>query len=403
METDTESSIEAFRRGTPPGDKCRFYLVAHEPFINQVDHSLSRIASGKSDYDIRFLIGEPGAGKTNLLFALEEEVLKNKCAVSYMTVDDRSQIFTKVEIFVTEVFRTVKINVNDSLGNWDTALQAISRSIISESEKQDIPPSGSERTNRLRRHIYDLFEDEEINEPSLIAALLEYTVAYDQYTRGVDSNYEMPGWAPLDRMKLVKRWFYGKSIPSGRLSRIGIGGPINSENAMRILNSSLHTLRKVGIQVIVILADEMELASMQWTKIQRDRSWHLVRRLFDGELHGALSVLALTNNALEDEKRGAYSYEALKSRLSEEGQGKKNVRNLLSNTYRLGYLNQDEMTILFSRILESHKNANNWSGNGVESQVKNIINEISNNSRMLARDFVKASVAKLDNIMSNGD
>ena len=65
-------------------------------------------------------------------------------------------------------------------------------------------------------------------------------------------------------------------------------------------------------------------------------------------------IMGATPQALEDKRRGIYSYEALRSRLSEGRFSKPGARDLLAPVIRLEPLTAEEMLVLCEKLAEMH-------------------------------------------------
>ena len=61
-------------------------------------------------------------------------------------------------------------------------------------------------------------------------------------------------------------------------------------------------------------------------------------------------IMGATPQTIEDKRRGVFSYEALRSRLSEGKFSKPGVRDLLAPVIRLEALNAKEMLILCEKL-----------------------------------------------------
>jgi hypothetical protein len=65
-------------------------------------------------------------------------------------------------------------------------------------------------------------------------------------------------------------------------------------------------------------------------------------------------LMGATPQALEDKRRGIYSYEALRSRLSEGKFSRPGARDLLAPVIRLEPLTAEEMLVLCEKLAEMH-------------------------------------------------
>ena len=86
--------------------------------------------------------------------------------------------------------------------------------------------------------------------------------------------------------------------------------------------------------------------------------------MFNDTLQGKAEGLALifggTPQFLEDTRRGLFSYEALRSRLSDGQFQKAGYKNLIGPVIRLRRLSDDELFALIARITNLHAQNYNW-------------------------------------------
>ena len=72
--------------------------------------------------------------------------------------------------------------------------------------------------------------------------------------------------------------------------------------------------------------------------------------------------MGATPQALEDKRRGIYSYEALRSRLAEGKFSKPGTRDLLAPVIRLEALTAEEMLVLCEKLASMHADLYGYTG-----------------------------------------
>ena len=73
-------------------------------------------------------------------------------------------------------------------------------------------------------------------------------------------------------------------------------------------------------------------------------------------------IMGATPQALEDKRRGIYSYEALRSRLAEGKFSKPGTRDLLAPVIRLEALTAEEMLVLCEKLASMHADLYGYTG-----------------------------------------
>ncbi len=86
--------------------------------------------------------------------------------------------------------------------------------------------------------------------------------------------------------------------------------------------------------------------------------------MYNDTLQGKAKYLGIlmgaTPQALEDKRRGIYSYEALRSRLAEGRFSKPGARDMLAPVIRLEALTAEEMLVLCEKLAEMHTGLYNY-------------------------------------------
>ncbi len=89
-----------------------------------------------------------------------------------------------------------------------------------------------------------------------------------------------------------------------------------------------------------------------------DNNYEKMLTMYNDTLQGKAKYLGIimgaTPQTLEDKRRGIYSYEALRSRLSEGKFSKPGMRDLLSPVIRLEALTPEEMLVLCEKLSDMH-------------------------------------------------
>ena len=92
--------------------------------------------------------------------------------------------------------------------------------------------------------------------------------------------------------------------------------------------------------------------------ITRQYNYEKLLTMYNDTLQGKARYLGIimgaTPQAVEDKRRGVYSYEALRSRLAEGKFSRPGARDLLSPVIRLEPLTPEEMLVLCEKLAEMH-------------------------------------------------
>ena len=113
-----------------------------------------------------------------------------------------------------------------------------------------------------------------------------------------------------------------------------------------------------GYAGMMIMIDELVNIYKIPNSITRQYNYEKMLTMYNDTLQGKAKYLGIimgaTPQALEDKRRGIYSYEALRSRLAEGRFSRPGARDLLSPVIRLEPLTAEEMLVLCEKLAGMH-------------------------------------------------
>ncbi len=163
------------------------------------------------------------------------------------------------------------------------------------------------------------------------------------------------------------RWLRGEfSTKTEARNAIGIplGGIIDDDNWYEYIKLLAVFFRSIGYRGFVVFIDECVNLYKISNRISRENNYEKLLSMFNDTLQGKAEGLALifggTPQFLEDTRRGLFSYEALRSRLSDGQFQKAGFKNLIGPVIRLRRLSDDELFALITRITGLHAQNYSW-------------------------------------------
>ena len=116
--------------------------------------------------------------------------------------------------------------------------------------------------------------------------------------------------------------------------------------------------RLAGYQGLVIMIDELVNLYKIPNAITRQYNYEKLLAMYNDTLQGKARhlgiLLGATPQAVEDQRRGVFSYEALRSRLAEGKFSRPGTRDLLAPIIRLEPLTPEEMLVLCEKLSGMH-------------------------------------------------
>ena len=171
------------------------------------------------------------------------------------------------------------------------------------------------------------------------------------YHAYVDGNDDM-------KMKVV-RWFRGEyALKREAREELGINIIITDDDWYDYLKIFATFFRLAGYSGLMIMIDELVNIYKIPNSITRQYNYEKMLTMYNDTLQGKAHYLGIimgaTPQALEDKRRGIYSYEALRSRLAEGKFSRPGARDLLAPVIRLEPLTAEEMLVLCEKLADMH-------------------------------------------------
>ena len=157
----------------------------------------------------------------------------------------------------------------------------------------------------------------------------------------------------------VVRWFRGEyTTKTEAREALGVNIIITDEDWYDYLKLFAAFFRLAGYTGMFIMIDELVNIYKIPNSITRQYNYEKMLTMYNDTLQGRAKYLGIlmgsTPQAMEDKRRGIYSYEALRSRLAEGRFSRPGARDLLAPVIRLEPLTAEEMLVLCEKLAEMH-------------------------------------------------
>ena len=155
------------------------------------------------------------------------------------------------------------------------------------------------------------------------------------------------------------RWLRGEyATRTEARAELGVSAIIDDSNWYEFIKLFAVFVRKIGYKGLVIFIDECVNLYKISNRISRENNYEKLLSMFNDTIQGKAEGLGIylggTPQFLEDTRRGLYSYEALRSRLS-SGFTNPAYRSYMGPVIKLERLSDNEIFALALRIASLHK------------------------------------------------
>ena len=344
-----QTVLNSLKGGVVPRIGLPYVTVGRKNEIDALLHDVEIISEGGASF--RFIVGRYGSGKSFLL-----QTIRNFCM-------DRGFIVADADLSPERRLQGTHgqglATYRELIGNLSTRtkpeggaltlildrwISTVRSDAMAETGLAADAPSLSEAVDRK---IYAVTASvSEMVHGFEFARLL--SVYYHAYLDGDD-----------EAKSKVIRWFRGEyHLKREAKEELGINIIISDDDWYDYLKIFAVFFRLAGYSGLMIMVDELVNIYKIPNTITRQYNYEKLLTMYNDTLQGKARYLGIimgaTPQAVEDKRRGIYSYEALRSRLAEGKFSRPGARDMLAPVIRLDPLTAEEMLILCEKLTSMH-------------------------------------------------
>ena len=341
--------INSLKGGVVPRIGLPYITVGREHEINALLHDIEIISEGGASF--RFIAGRYGSGKSFLLQTIRNYAMdRNFVVVDADLSPERRLQGTRGQGLATykELIRNMSTRTRPEGGALTLILDRWINSVQSEAMDFlgcgfDDPRLAPETERRIRGVVGELSE---MVHGFDFAKLL--TIYYKAYIDGDDES----------KAKVVK-WFRGEySLKSEAKAELGVNIIVTDDDWYDYIKLFAAFLKRAGYDGMLILIDELVNIYKIPNSITRQYNYEKILTMYNDALQGKAHHLGIimsgTLQCIEDQRRGVYSYEALRSRLEQGRFGSDEHSDMLAPVIKLNPLSYEEMLVLTEKLADIH-------------------------------------------------
>ncbi len=344
-----QTIINSLKGGVVPRIGLPYITVGRKNEIEALLHDVDIIAEGGASF--RFIVGRYGSGKSFLLQTIRNYVMDRGFIVADADLSPERRLQgTNGQGLAT--YRELIGNLSTKTKPEGGALNLLLDRWISGLQSEAIIESGltlgdPALTALIDKKIYTVTSSvsELVHGFEFANLLSKY---YHAYVDGDDET----------KLKVV-RWFRAEyTLKREAKEALGINIVITDDNWYEYLKLFATFFRLAGYSGMMIMIDELVNIYKVPNSITRQYNYEKILTIYNDTLQGKAKyfgvIMGATPQAIEDKRRGVYSYEALRSRLAEGKFSREGSRDLLAPVIRLDPLTAEEMLILCEKLANIH-------------------------------------------------
>ena len=344
-----QTVLNSLKGGVVPRIGLPYITVGRKSEIEALLHDVDIISEGGASF--RFIVGRYGSGKSFLLQTIRNYVMDRGFIVADADLSPERRLQgTKGQGLATyrELIGNLSTKTKPEGGALTLVLDRWISTVQSEAAQETgLVPGDPALTQAVDRKIYAVTSSvSELVHGFEFAKLL--SAYYHAYVNGDDET----------KAKVV-RWFRGEyNLKKEAKEELGVNMIITDDDWYDYLKIFATFFRLAGYAGMMIMIDELVNIYKIPNTITRQYNYEKMLTMYNDTLQGKARyfgiIMGATPQAVEDKRRGIYSYEALRSRLSEGKFSRPGARDLLAPVIRLEPLTAEEMLVLCEKLADMH-------------------------------------------------
>lgn len=340
--------INSLKGGVVPRVGLPYITVGRKEEIEALVHDIDIVSQGGASF--RFIAGRYGSGKSFLLQTVRNYAMDRGFAVMDCDLSPERRLHgTKGQGLAT--YRELVRNLSTKTRPDGGALTLILERWISSVQSSVVAQNGVSLQSEGFRELVD----REIYR--VVGALSELVHGFD-FARLLSLYYK----AYLDGDDQLKanviKWFRGEySSKSEARAELGVNIIITDDDWYDYIKLFSLFLHEAGYSGLLVLIDELVNIYKVPNAITRQYNYEKLLTMYNDALQGRASYMGIimcgTPQCIEDQRRGLYSYEALRSRLA-DGRFASDKRDMMAPVIKLSPLTAEEMLVLAEKLEEIH-------------------------------------------------
>ena len=395
-----QTILNSLKGGVVPRIGLPYIAVGRKNEIEALLHDVEIISEGGASF--RFIVGRYGSGKSFLIQTIRNYVMDKGFIVADADLSPERRLQgTRGQGLAT--YRELISNLSTKTKPEGGALTLVLDRWISSMQAATMQETGLDADNEALSKAVDSRIRDTIMAISEMVHGFEFakllSIYYHAYLDGDDEK----------KAKVVK-WFRGEySLKKEAKEDLGVNIIITDDDWYDYLKIFASFFRLAGYAGMMIFIDELVNLYKIPNTITRQYNYEKLLAMYNDTLQGKARYLGIimgaTPQAIEDRRRGIYSYEALRSRLSEGRFSKPGARDLLAPVIRLEPLTPEEMLVLCEKLMHMHSDlygyASRLSTDDLADFIKLEYSRIGADQNITPREVIRDFIELLDLLYQN--
>ncbi len=399
---EATSIINSLIGGVVPKIGVQHIAVGRSEEINAVVTALEDVKNGHSM--VKFWIGDFGSGKSFMLHLLNTVALKQKFVVANADFTPDNRLYSndgKAVALYTAIMDNVSIQTKPEGGALPTLLEKWIEQVITKTA-EDNKISLTEIRNEQYLGLIQTNIQKTINEITDVGGF-DFGLVVMKYYEGFIQNDEQ-----LRRNAL--KWLKGEySTKTEARQDLGIREIINDLNYYDMLKNFSKLFVSMGYSGFMVNLDEaINLYKISNSAI-REKNYEKILTIYNDCFQGKVANLffnfAGTKEVLENQRRGLFSYDALKTRLVTNKYETLEIRDFAQPVIRLLPIDHNEIFVLLKNLKAifdyNYKTDLSISDDDIKQFMEELFNKPGASDFLMPREVIREFLNILNIIRQN--
>lgn len=391
--------LNSLKGGVVPRIGLPYITVGREVEIQALLHDLDLIADGGASF--RFLVGRYGSGKSFLIQTIRTHSMGENFVVADADLSPERRLQGGQGQGLS-TYRELIRNLSTKTRPEGGALALVlDRWVI------NIQRKAAEECGSSSGTVYDqVFH-------SVLEAFLEPLC---ELVHGYDFSAVLKIYAfafaeeDMEAKACAVKWLRGEYRTKTEARReLGVNACIADDSWYDYLKLLAEFLTGAGYKGLVVMIDELVNLYKIPNSVTRQNNYEKILTMYNDTLQGKAHHLGIimggTPQSIEDRRRGVYSYEALRSRLTQGRFASEGLSDMLAPVIRLNPLTYEELLVLIEKLADIHAGYFEYQRSLTEDDLVSFLQiefgRVGSDSHLTPREVIRDFIELLDIVYQN--
>ena len=393
--------LNSLKGGVVPRIGLPYITVGREVEIQALLHDLDLIADGGASF--RFLVGRYGSGKSFLIQTIRTHSMGENFVVADADLSPERRLQGGQGQGLS-TYRELIRNLSTKTRPEGGALALVLDRWVINIQRKAAEECGSSSGTVYDQAFHSVLE-------AFLEPLCELVHGYD--FSAVLKIYAFAfAEEDMEAKACVVKWLRGEYRTKTEVRReLGVNACIADDSWYDYLKLLAEFLTGAGYKGLVVMIDELVNLYKIPNSVTRQNNYEKILTMYNDTLQGKAHHLGIimggTPQSIADRRRGVYSYEALRSRLTQGRFASEGLSDMLAPVIRLNPLTYEELLVLIEKLADIHAGYFEYQRSLTEDDLVSFLQiefgRVGSDSHLTPREVIRDFIELLDIVYQNPD